>query len=162
MERVGTEKWTVGVPYRFAAGAISLLALFAGKASAVPRPVSPWANVADPVFQRIDRRSLAHPAVDAVTQDGAGFIWVGTPAGLARYDGYRFRNYQPNRGDPDAPAGVEALVSDPAGRIWIGTPSSGLLCLDESTETFRAWRPDPSGRTGPTRRRRSKPCRPRP
>ncbi|MGH7484111.1 MAG: ligand-binding sensor domain-containing protein, partial [bacterium] len=92
---------------------------------------------------------MPHPAVDAVTQDAAGFLWIGTPAGLARYDGYHFRSYLPDRSDPGAPAGVEALVPDPTGKLWVGTPSSGLLCLDQSTETFRAWHADPAGRTGP-------------
>jgi len=137
-------RWATGI-----AAIAFVLSLVPAPGSAAGPSASPWANLADPVFQRIDRRSLAHPAVDAVTQDGAGFIWVGTPAGLARYDGYAFRNYRPDRGDPDAPAGVEALVWDPVGRLWIGTPSSGLMCLDNSTETFRAWRPDPSGKTGP-------------
>ncbi|HKB70120.1 MAG TPA: diguanylate cyclase [Thermoanaerobaculia bacterium] len=108
--------------------------------------LSLWANVADPVFSRIDQKSLPHPAVYAVTQDAAGFIWVGTPAGLSRYDGYHFRSY---RTDPNAPSGVESLLSDPDRKLWIGTLSSGLLCLDESTGTFRAWHADPTGRTGP-------------
>jgi diguanylate cyclase (GGDEF)-like protein len=118
-------------------------------ASPVAASGSPWASLADPVFLRIDRKSLAHPAVNAVAQDAAGFIWVGTPGGLSRFDGYRFRNYLPAGGDPDAPAGVEALVADPSGKLWIGTPSSGLMCLDPSTEMFRVWRADPSGRMGP-------------
>lgn len=130
---------------RFALFVSSLLVCAASKAG----PVSPWANVADPVFLRIDQKSLPHPAVDAVTQDAAGFIWVGTPAGLARFDGYHFRSYVPNGNDPNAPPGVEALASDPSGTLWIGTPSNGLMSLDEATETFHAWHVDPRGRTGP-------------
>ncbi len=84
-----------------------------------------------------------------MTQDAAGFLWVGTPAGIARYDGYEFRNFPSDGNHPNAPAGAEALVADPDGRLWIGTPSSGLVCLDESTETFRAWPADPAGRAGP-------------
>jgi len=111
--------------------------------------VSPWSNVADPVFQRIDQKSLPHPAVYAVTQDAAGFLWVGTPAGLARYDGYHFRSFLPNARGSEAPPGVEALLADPDGTLWIGTLSSGLMSLDGPTETFHAWRADPAGRTGP-------------
>ncbi len=128
--------------------ALFVCALFAGAVSAA-EPVSPWGSVADPVFRRIDQKLLPHPSVEAVTQDAEGFIWVGTPAGLSRYDGYRFRNYEPNKADPDAPPGVEALLADPGGKLWIGTPSSGLACLDESTGTFRAWHADPAGRAGP-------------
>src|SRR5690242_20527142 len=92
---------------------------------------SPWANVADPVFLRIDQKALPHPAVYAVAQDAAGFIWAGTPGGLARYDGYRFRAY--------STTGVQALLADPRGKLWIGTPSNGLACLDLKTERIQTW-----------------------
>ncbi|HEY6842618.1 MAG TPA: two-component regulator propeller domain-containing protein, partial [Thermoanaerobaculia bacterium] len=110
---------------------------------------SPWANVADPVFIRIDQATLPHPAVYAVAQDAVGFIWVGTPSGLARYDGYQFRTFLPGPADPNAPNGVQALVAAPDEKLWIGTPSSGLASLDERTERFQAWHADPNGRTGP-------------
>ena len=106
-------------------------------------PESPWANVGDPVFFRIDQKALPHPAVYAVTQDASGFIWIGTPGGLARYDGYQFRTF------PDAPNSVQALIAAPDDKLWIGTPSKGLAMLDERTERFRAWHADPNGHTGP-------------
>src|SRR5262245_43106835 len=87
---------------------------------------SPWADVADPVFQRIDPKALPHPAAYAVAQGAAGFLWIGTPGGLARYDGYGFRSYLPDRHHPDAPAGVYSLLADGRGTLWIGTPSNGL------------------------------------
>jgi diguanylate cyclase (GGDEF)-like protein len=95
-------------------------------------PASPWANVADPVFLRIDQKALPHPAVYAVAQDPTGFLWVGTPGGLARYDGYQFRAYRD--------VGVQALLADPHGKLWIGTPSSGLASFDLATERFQTWR----------------------
>lgn len=127
----------------------TLLAVIAACLTVAARADSPWANVADPVFQRIDQKALPHPAVYAVTQDDAGFIWVGTPGGLARYDGYQFRNFLPGRDDRNVPTGVQALAADRSGRLWIGTPSTGLACLDESTNTFRAWHADPIGGNGP-------------
>ena len=36
-------------------------------------------------------------------------------------------------------------MSDAHGKLWMGTPSSGLVSMDEATETFRAWRADPAG-----------------
>src|SRR5688572_27384505 len=38
--------------------------------------------------------------VETLLQDSRGFTWVGTPEGLARYDGYRFLRYKHN---PDRP-----------------------------------------------------------
>jgi len=33
-----------------------------------------------------------------VIQDNDGFIWIGTDAGLSKFDGYRFENYTLNDG----------------------------------------------------------------
>ncbi|MBV8489651.1 MAG: diguanylate cyclase, partial [Candidatus Eremiobacteraeota bacterium] len=133
---------------RIAVAAAALLWSVAGflPASAA---ASPWANVANPVFLRIDTAGLPVRSVYAVAQDRAGFMWVGTPGGLARYDGYQFRTFLPNASEPLAPSGVESLLADRNGTLWIGTPSSGLVRLDESTGAFTAWRPDTMGRKGP-------------
>src|ERR1041385_1042357 len=95
----------------------ALASLLLARLAAAAEPASPWANVADPVFQRIDQKALPHPEVYAVAQDASGFLWVGTPGGLARYDGHQFRTYRD--------VGVQALLADPRGKLWIGTPSSG-------------------------------------
>lgn len=110
--------------------------------------LSPWANLADPVFRRIDTTGLPHPAVYALAQDDHGFIWIGTPAGLTRYDGYEFKNYVQST-TPGAPPEVEALLAGSSGKLWIGTRSSGLVVFDEAKQTFNNLPPDPHGRTGP-------------
>jgi hypothetical protein len=55
-----------------------------------PAGATPWANLADPVFVRIDDRELPDSDVYSIAQDSAGFVWVGTAGGLARFDGYHF------------------------------------------------------------------------
>ncbi|HEY1976668.1 MAG TPA: diguanylate cyclase [Candidatus Baltobacteraceae bacterium] len=112
------------------------------------RAESPWATIADPVFTRIEAQGLPQPAVYAVAQDEAGFLWVGTPGGLARYDGYAFVPFTPGAGYAAAPAGVEALLAD-GPRLWIGTASNGLTSLDETSGTFTNWAPDGKGVRGP-------------
>ncbi|HEY1976361.1 MAG TPA: two-component regulator propeller domain-containing protein [Candidatus Baltobacteraceae bacterium] len=129
-----------------------LLAFVLGSPAALQaQPVSPWAALADPVFMRIDMRGLPHPSAYAVAQDSTGFVWIGTLNGLARYDGYRFQNFLPNSNDPKAlPEGwIRELISDPAGALWIGTSSSGLVRFDQTSQTFRTWRPRQSGNKGP-------------
>ncbi len=112
---------------------------------------SPWQNLADPVFIRTDSRELPEAAVMSLAQDRAGFLWVGTQGGLARYDGYRFRSFLPNASDPKAlPDGyVRMLLPTADGGLWIGSSSNGLVRFDASTETFRTWRPSPKGGKGP-------------
>jgi diguanylate cyclase (GGDEF)-like protein len=113
---------------------------------------SPWHNFADPVFVHTDTRELPDAAVMSVAQDGAGFIWIGTQGGLARFDGYHVRSFLPNPSDPKAlPDGyLRTLLADPNGGLWVGSSSNGLVRFDEASETFHTWRPDPAGRTGPT------------
>ncbi|USX24860.1 diguanylate cyclase [Oxalobacteraceae bacterium OTU3CINTB1] len=67
---------------------------------------------------------LANQAVTSITQDAAGYLWVGTENGLFRFDGARFRRY----GKPDGlPAAfITALGTDSAGRVWVGTDAG--LC----------------------------------
>jgi len=112
---------------------------------------SSWENVADPVFIHNDASELPDSAVMAVAQDTAGFLWVGTQGGLARYDGYHFRKYLPDPNDSTAlPDGyVRALLADANGGLWIGSSSNGLVHFDASSERFHTWQRDPAGRTGP-------------
>jgi signal transduction histidine kinase/CheY-like chemotaxis protein/streptogramin lyase len=53
-------------------------------------------------------------------QDRQGFLWVGTGNGLFRFDGVRFRNFQPDVGFSNPQ--VLAIRESPDGRIWCGTP----------------------------------------
>lgn len=128
--------------------------LLLGLLSLVPSPaqaVSPWAHLADPIFVRVDPRGLPEEAVMSMAQDRAGFLWIGTQGGLARFDGYEFRTYLPDPSDPNAlPDGfVHTLLADPSGGLWIGTINNGLVHFDGANERFRTWQPDPAAHTGP-------------
>ncbi|MBD8525313.1 ligand-binding sensor domain-containing diguanylate cyclase [Pseudomarimonas arenosa] len=57
----------------------------------------------------------------ALAQDHQGYLWVGTQAGLARFDGHRFTVYTPEN-VPDLPgAYINALMVDRQRRLWIAT-----------------------------------------
>ncbi len=129
--------------------AVCLTALFALSAGAPSS--SPWSGSADPVFVHVDARGLPEEAVMSLAQDTNGFLWVGTQGGLARYDGYRFRNILPDPSNPEAlPDGyVRMLLPGRHGDLWIGSSSSGLVRYDALSQTFRTWFPDPAGHAGP-------------
>jgi len=79
---------------------------------------------------------LSNGQINDILQDRQGFIWVGTNAGLDRYDGYSFTNY---RNDPATASTimrgpVRTLLEDGEGRIWSG--SSGLNIFTPSTREF--------------------------
>jgi signal transduction histidine kinase/ligand-binding sensor domain-containing protein len=64
--------------------------------------------------------------VFAITQDSDGYLWLGTPSGLFRFDGTRFTAWP--GGDPASllPAGpVHALVGSPDGGLWVGFGGGG-------------------------------------
>lgn len=69
---------------------------------------------------------LSHKSVNALFQDHLGFIWLGTPIGLVKYDGYTFQTYQyelPDSllGKPQlANISISAITEDPAGDLWVG------------------------------------------
>lgn len=63
-----------------------------------------------------------------VIQTNDGIIWVGTYAGLYRYNGSEFRWMQ----DYDSVRNVNCLFLDEEGRLWIGTNDNGLsLVINE-------------------------------
>lgn len=76
--------------------------------------------------------------VSALAEDRQGFLWIGTQAGLVRYDGYQYRVFKFDPNDPRSLSGsyVRSLFAAGDGRLWIGTFSSGLSVYDPATETF--------------------------
>lgn len=80
---------------------------------------------------------LAQNTVWCILQDHLGFMWYGTKDGLARYDGYKFRNF---RHDDDDPASlgnnfIRSLYEDKNGCIWVGT-NAGIYIYDPKKENF--------------------------
>jgi ligand-binding sensor domain-containing protein/signal transduction histidine kinase len=81
-----------------------------------------------------------------LVQDQQGFLWVGTKAGLFRYDGYRFVPYVH---DPQIPHSlahneVYSLLLDRAGRLWVGLDGDGLERFDPQINGFIHYRHDPN------------------
>ncbi len=94
--------------------------------------------------------SIPDNNVSALAQDQAGFIWIGTPDGLIRYDGYRFRHYDNDPEDRDSLGGdfVRSLLTARDGRLWVGTNADGAYVLDPDSgqiERFRARAGDAAG-----------------
>lgn len=84
------------------------------------------------------RQGLPQAFVPAIVQDKRGFIWMATRDGLARYDGYVFKVFQPTntlRPSLSSP-GLTRLVMAPDGYIWIQNDQFGLDGFDPVRETF--------------------------
>jgi ligand-binding sensor domain-containing protein/signal transduction histidine kinase len=70
---------------------------------------------------------LPADSVTAIIQTRDGFLWVGTSAGLVRFDGIKFTATKLN--SPAAPIHVTALCEDNQGHLWIGSQQDGLFEL---------------------------------
>lgn len=57
----------------------------------------------------------------ALAQDSQGYLWVGTQAGLARFDGHRFTAFTPENAPALPGTYISALLADDAGTVWVGT-----------------------------------------
>ena len=75
---------------------------------------------------------LPDSTVYTIVKDPKGFIWLGTPKALARYDGYEFRTY--NRfggpGQNIVLSGAGTVFIDSKERIWVGSWGEGLALYD--------------------------------
>ncbi|WP_170312623.1 two-component regulator propeller domain-containing protein [Spirosoma agri] len=81
---------------------------------------------------------LSHSDAMCVTQDKAGFIWVGTNKGINRYDGYSLKKYDLPINDQDGIASnrIRTLQLDGHGRLWVGVERSGLFWYDATKDRF--------------------------
>ncbi len=85
---------------------------------------------------------LPSSSINALARDRAGYLWIATPDGLARYDGVGFRLW---RHAPDDPSGlpgniVQALHIDAQDRVWVATEFGGISVLDAARGGFRHYR----------------------
>ena len=102
-------------------------------------PVSSPSNAQEPLlrFSHIPpEESFATSYIIHTTQDQQGFMWFASiVGGIARYDGYEFKTYRYDPGDPDSLPSNEGhyVYPDPTGGIWMAT-IDGLAWLDPETD----------------------------
>ena len=71
---------------------------------------------------------LAQSTVFDMIQDRNDVYWLGTRAGVARFDGANFVNFTAK--DGLAENGVRAICEDNDGKIWFGHTGGGLSLFD--------------------------------
>ena len=77
---------------------------------------------------------LPHPGVTSIVQTRDGYLWLGTFAGLARFDGVRF--HLP--GADTVPAlsdHVRCLAEAADGSVWVGTRREGVVVIKDDRFT---------------------------
>lgn len=86
---------------------------------------------------------LAGSRVNCIAKDHSGFVWLGTDAGLSRFDGFRFRNFYCSTADRFSLLSnqVTDLLVDGEGNLWIQT-AAGYCIYNQKTEQFERDIPD--------------------
>lgn len=77
---------------------------------------------------------LSQRVVYCIWQDRAGFMWFGTEDGLNKYDGYEFKVYRQEAGNPHSLSNnyITGFAEDGDGTLWIGT-WNGLNAFNPDT-----------------------------
>ena len=95
------------------------------EAAAEARESAHYSNYVQTVYS--SHNGLPCGEANDIAQTDNGIMWIGTYAGLYRYNGKEFR-----RMDYDSVHNVNCLYVDSEGRLWIGTNDSGLsIAIDE-------------------------------
>jgi ligand-binding sensor domain-containing protein len=101
----------------------------------------PIVDAMDNRFVRLSTtQGVSQIKVDQIVQDDDGFMWFGTRYGLYRYDGYGFKVFVREHGNPNSLNGVviNALFKGRDGGLWVACDQS-LNKFDRTTETFRQY-----------------------
>ena len=73
--------------------------------------------------------------ITALAQTPDGYLWLGSPDGLYRFDGVVFERYQPQSGGPFPAQRVSSLLALPNGDLWIGFAGGAISLLRKGNAT---------------------------
>jgi signal transduction histidine kinase/ligand-binding sensor domain-containing protein len=78
-----------------------------------------------------DQGGLPSSAVLAMIQSQDGYLWLGTPKGLARFDGVRFEEFNESNTPGLGRGVVVKLFEDSQENLWVGTETGVVLVTRE-------------------------------
>lgn len=82
---------------------------------------------------------LPHTDITAIIQDEYGFMWIGSSAGLTRYDGNEFKTFDISNSILES-SRIRSLYIDKNNFLFIGTETGGVtifdICKSEFTRTI--------------------------
>src|SRR4051794_26140725 len=62
---------------------------------------------------------LPNNTVNGLAQTADGYLWLGSPSGLARFDGIRFEDFSPTNYIAPPNRGTIAIISSREGGLWL-------------------------------------------
>jgi signal transduction histidine kinase/ligand-binding sensor domain-containing protein len=106
---------------------LAILVLCCNEKGAALDPTSHISQYGHPVW-RVRDGYFGGTVPTAITQTSDGYIWVGTTAGLYRFDGVRIVRWSSPSGDELPDSTIMSLLGARDGSLWIGT-RAGLAHL---------------------------------
>ncbi len=96
------------------------------------------------VVKYTTHKGLPLKVINSITQDKQGFMWFAADDGLARFDGYTFRVFKNDPGNPYSLSHnyIFCVFTDSHGRVWTSS-REGLNQFDSLTERFLHYQHDP-------------------
>lgn len=65
--------------------------------------------------------------ITAIQQTPDGYLWIGTPKGLARFDGNRFKVFKASPGSVLTDSQITSLLTSHDGTLWISTQNGDVI-----------------------------------
>lgn len=97
---------------------------------------------------------LSSGSVKCMLIDSDGFLWIGTDAGLDRYDGYEVENMGDKMGEKWQYGNIDELQEDALGNVWIDCEYTYLIYdthrhtfTDDAASVLKGWGIDVEGKT---------------
>ncbi len=98
-----------------------------------------FAQLVSTVYAQLDTTSITRYSIENglpsntvydIVEDKDGFIWMGTDAGLCRYDGQYFKTYTSEDGAPDIE--ILDLFVDSKNRIWCNSFNGKIFFIEDN------------------------------
>ena len=94
--------------------------------------------IPDMKFRRLDTpEGLSSSQINNIFRDSRGYVWISTPYGLNRYDGYRVKTFYSNQRDTTTMRDnyCDRVYEAHDGKLWM-RQGMGYCVYDPATETF--------------------------
>jgi signal transduction histidine kinase/ligand-binding sensor domain-containing protein len=109
---------------------ILLLVLLATMGTRFCRPQRPMEGLTQHTWRIED--GLSDQEIQAIAQTTDSYLWLGTPHGLVRFDGFHFTDGGANRVPMLQQFGVSCLLAARDGSLWAGAYGGGIAQLSDN------------------------------